>query len=168
MMNALDILFLALIIFLTLLGFYWGLIRQVLALAGLLVGVIVAGRFGPVVAAWLSSFVADALLADALGFVLVVLFVSVVASLVASILRLFVGLLFLGQFDHLAGGVLGLLQGLLASTVVLVTMVTFQVPAWDQLLESSRLAGPLLRISEPVTMLLPEVFRLAVQAALEQ
>lgn len=166
-MNTLDVLFLIIITFFTILGIYWGLIHQVLAVVGLLVGIVMAGRFSGVVAAWLSSFVADEALAGALGFILVVAGVSVIASFVASVLRLFVGLLLLKPVDHLAGGILGLLQGVLTSAVVIVALVTFPVPTWAQALESSQLVEPLLRISGPITLLLPEVFDFAMHAVLD-
>ena len=148
----------------TLLGIYWGFIRQLLSVVGLLVGVGVAGRYGPNVAEWLSSFVADPRLAGALGFLLVLILVSSLASLVASVLRLFVGLLFLGWFDHLLGGLLGLLQAVLAGAAVLTVLVAFPQPGWSTAIAQSQLAGPLLEIGGlfapllpalPVAMLLP-------------
>lgn len=165
-MNSLDITVLVIMAIVTMLGIYWGLLRQVLAIVGLLAGVAVAGRYGTAVAAWLSSFIADDAVVQAAGFLLVVLGVSAAASLVASLLRLFVGLLFLGWLDHLLGGILGLAQGVLASAVLIVALVTFPAPAWNAMLAESRLAPPLLSVGEPVTLLLPEAFRFAVQTML--
>lgn len=150
----------------TLLGIYWGLIRQVLAIVGLLVGVAMAGRYGPEVAVWLSSFVTEPALAGAIGFVAVVLLVSAVASLIASLLRIFVGLLFLGWVDHLLGGVLGLFQAVLAGAALLVGLVAFPVQSLSEALAGSQLAGVLLRISAPITAVLPDFFSAAVRAAL--
>lgn len=150
----------------TLMGVYWGLIRQVLSIVGLLVGIAVAGQYGPDVAAWLSSFLADPLLANVIGFLAVLLLVSSAASLIASILRIFVGLLFLGWLDHLLGGVLGLAQAVLAGAILLVGMVTFPLSAWSDSVGTSALAGALLRVGSPLTALLPEIFNAAVRAAL--
>jgi membrane protein required for colicin V production len=138
-----------------LLGIYWGLIRQVLALVGLLVGVAVAGRYGPDVAGWLSSFVSDPRLAGALGFLLVLGAVSTTASLIASVLHTFAGLLFLGWLDHLLGGLLGLLQAVLAGAVVLTVLAAFPQPAWSDQLAGSQLAGGLLQIGALFAPLLP-------------
>lgn len=140
-----------------LLGIYWGLIRQVLALAGLLVGVAVAGRYGPQVADWLSSFLADPRLAGAIGFILVIVLVSSVASLIASVLHTFAGLLFLGWLDHLLGGLLGLLQALLAGAAILTVLAAFPQPAWSDLLAGSQLAGGLLRLGGLFAPLLPDL-----------
>jgi membrane protein required for colicin V production len=150
----------------TVLGVYWGLIRQVLAIVGLLVGVALAGRYGPDVAIWLSSFIEDPTLAGVIGFIAVMLLVSTAASLAASLLRIFAGLLFLGWLDHVLGGVLGLAQALLVIAALLVAMVTFPLPLWDQALVDSTLSPPFLRISGLLTPMLPEMFTNAVRDAL--
>ncbi len=165
-MNALDYTILIGGALFIILGIYWGLIRQVLALVGLVVGVATAGRYGPTVADWLSSFVADPVFAGAVGYIAVLLLVSAVASLVASLLRLFVGLLFLGWADHLLGGVLGLLQAMLAAAALLLGMATFPLPAWSEALQNSTLAEPLLRVGGVFTPILPELFQGAIRTAL--
>jgi membrane protein required for colicin V production len=147
------------------LGVYWGLIRQVLSIVGLVVGVAAAGRYGPEVAGWLSSFIADPLLAGAIGFLGVLLLVSAGASLIASALRIFAGLLFLGWLDHLLGGVLGLVQAALASAALLVGMVAFPLSAWSDAVATSALAQPLLRIGGVFNGVLPAYFQAALQAA---
>jgi membrane protein required for colicin V production len=146
-----------------LLGVYWGLIRQVLAITGLIVGVAMAGRYGPDVAAWLSSFITDPNLAGIIGFAAVLLLVSALASLAASALRLFVGLLFLGWVDHLLGGLLGLGQAVLAGAALLIGLVTYPAPAWSAAVESSALAAGLLRAGGLLTAMLPEMFGAAVR-----
>src|SRR5262245_49883444 len=93
------------------LGIYWGFIRQVLSLAGLVAGLVFASRYSASVADALSSFVTNDALARVLGFAIVLIGVSAAASLLASLLRRFAGLLFLGWLDHLVGGVLGVFQG---------------------------------------------------------
>ncbi|PDW01042.1 CvpA family protein [Candidatus Chloroploca asiatica] len=138
-----------------LLGVYWGLIRQLLSLIGLVVGIAMAGRYGPEVAAWLSSFITDPLVAGVLGFVGVLLLVSSLASLLASVLRMFVGLLFLGWLDHLLGGVLGLIQAILAAAIIVVAMVAFPLPTWSNAIEGSLLAENLLRIGALFQVFLP-------------
>ncbi len=161
-MNEFDLVILAIILLFTGLGIYWGLIRQVLAIVGFLVGVILAGQYGGDVAGWISSFDVNEALAGALGFILVLLFVSSVASLIASLLRFFVGLLFLGWVDHLLGGVLGLVQALLASAALIIITMAFPLPAWNQSIATSQLTPPLLPLSAALTALLPEMFRVAI------
>jgi membrane protein required for colicin V production len=165
-MSGLDIVLIVVLVLFTALGFYWGLIRQVLALTGLLVGIVVAGRYGPEVAGWFTSFTSNEMLASALGFVAVLVGVSALASLLASLLRIFVGLLFLGWLDRLLGGVLGLVQAVVASSALLVVAVTFPQPSWADAVQASRMADSLLRVGSVAALLLPETFRAAVQAVL--
>jgi membrane protein required for colicin V production len=166
MMNTLDIAILAMLGIFTLLGVYWGLIRQILALTGLVVGIIVAGRYGPNVADWLSSFIADPGLANAIGFIGLVLLVSAIASLIASLLHTFVGLLFFSWLDHLLGGLLGLAQALIAAAAILIGMITFPHPLWAGAVDSSLLAGFVLRVGTLLTPLLPQIFRDALTLTL--
>ncbi|MFV9506487.1 MAG: CvpA family protein [Oscillochloridaceae bacterium umkhey_bin13] len=165
-MNTLDVALLMMAGLFMLLGLYWGLIRQVLSVVGLVVGVVVAGRLSPEVAVWLSSFVADPQVAGAVAFLGVLFLVSTAASLVASVLRMFVGLLFLGWLDHLLGAVLGLIQAVLGGAIMLIAMVTFPLPLWSEAVATSTLAAPLLQVATPISGLLPDLFGLAVQAAL--
>lgn len=165
-MNNLDYVILIGVGLFFLLGLYWGLIRQVLSLLGLVVGIAAAGRYGPDVAAWLSSFVADPVLAGALGFMGVLLLVSSVASLVASALHIFAGLLFLGWLDHLLGGLLGLLQALVAAAALLIAMIVYPLGAWSDAVATSVLARPLLRFGDLFSAVLPEFFQTALEAAL--
>ncbi|MFN3372958.1 MAG: CvpA family protein [Chloroflexus sp.] len=162
MTNADIAIFVALGLF-TILGLYWGLIRQVLAVVGVVVGFMLAGQYGAEVAVWLGSFITDPNLAQALGFIAVLLLVSSVASLIASLLHSMAGLMFLGWLDHLLGAVLGLVQGVIAVTAVLIVLVVFPVDPWSGLLKNSFLAGWMLRLGEPLTLLLPELFAAAVR-----
>ncbi|NNJ10052.1 CvpA family protein [Chloroflexales bacterium ZM16-3] len=165
-MNGLDLTLLIGAGVFVLLGVYWGIIRQVLAIVGLVVGVGMAGRYGPAVADWLSSFITDPAVAGIIGFAAVLLLVSAVASLIASVLRIFVGLLFLGWMDHLLGGVLGLAQAALAGAALLIGLVAFPSPAWSAAVEGSTLAAGLLRVGGALTALLPAMFESAVRGFL--
>ena len=163
-MNIIDIAIVVIVLFAGALGIYWGLIRQVLAIAGVIAGAVVAGRYGPIAAESLLSFISDSSLAQAIGFVLVFAAVSGAASLAASLLHHFVGLLFLGWLDHLLGGLLGVAQGLLVCAVLLVTAAAFPHTAWGQALGESRFAAVVAATAGPAVLpLLPEAYRFAAQ-----
>lgn len=166
-MNSIDIIIVVVALLFGALGLYWGLIRQVLALVGLIAGVVFASRYGGAVADALSSFVSSEMLAGMLGFVIVLVATSSAASLLASLLRRFVGLLFLGPLDHLIGGVLGLLQGLLACTIFLLLGATFPLSLWMPAVAESRLAPTLVQVFSFMLPLLPQSFLLAAQLIFE-
>jgi membrane protein required for colicin V production len=145
------------------LGIYWGFIRQVLALAGLIAGLVFASRYGASVADALSSFIANDTFTRVLGFGIVLIGVSAAASLLASLLRRFVGLLFLGWLDHLAGGLLGLLQGLMICTIVLLTAATFPIALWASAIADSQFAPAVVKTFSFLLPLLPDAFHVAAQ-----
>jgi membrane protein required for colicin V production len=162
-MSSVDTLIVVVILLSGALGIYWGFIRQVLALAGLIAGLVFASRYGANVADALSSFVANDTLARVLGFGIVLIGVSAAASLLASLLRRFVGLLFLGWLDHLAGGLLGLIQGLMVCTIVLLTAATFPLMLWAPAITDSRFAPVIVRAFSFLLPLLPDAFHVAAQ-----
>jgi membrane protein required for colicin V production len=166
-MSTLDIILLAAIIFCGAMGIYWGFIRQALALVGLLAGVALAGRYGGRVADWLSSFISSEPVAQLLGFLLVLVAVSAAASLLATLIRRFVGLLFLGWLDHLIGGMLGLLQGALVSAVLLLAIALFPSVSLSNALASSRAAPALVRVGGALLLpFLPAPVRLTAEQVL--
>jgi membrane protein required for colicin V production len=129
-MSTLDILMAVVLVVCILASAFWGAIRQVIAVGGLLVGLWLAGAYNEQVAGYLS-FLNDSQAQRGLAFVLIVVLVSVVASAIASVLYFVSGLLFFGVFDHLAGAVLGLFQGVIMMGVFLVGTITL-FPQWSQ------------------------------------
>jgi membrane protein required for colicin V production len=162
-MSSVDTIIVVIILLSGALGIYWGFIRQVLALAGLIAGLVFASRYGASVADALSSFVASDTLARVLGFGIVLIGVSAAASLLASLLRRFVGLLFLGWLDHLVGGLLGLLQGLMICTIFLLIAATFPISLWAPAIAESQFAPMVVRSFSFLLPLLPDAFHVAAQ-----
>jgi membrane protein required for colicin V production len=162
-MKSIDTIIVVVVLLFGALGIYWGFIRQVLALAGLIAGIIFASRYGARVADALSSFITNDMLAAVLGFVIVLVGVSSAASLIASLLRRFVGLLFLGWLDHLIGGLLGVLQGLLVCTIGLLIAAAFPLALWTPALSNSQFAPLLVRAFGFLLPLLPDSFHFAAQ-----
>jgi membrane protein required for colicin V production len=163
-MNTLDTVLAVVLAIFTALGIYWGLIRQVLSVVGLIAGVVLASRYGDRVADALSSFISNQTIAQVLGFVFVLIAVSATASLLATLLRRSVGLLFLGWADHLLGGILGLIQGALACTVILIALAFFPSDRFASALTESSVVPWLVRVAGFALLpFLPESFHVAAQ-----
>ena len=166
-MNSVDVAIVIVILVSGALGIYWGVLRQVLAIGGVLAGAVTAGRYSHAVADSLMSFIADAGLARALGFSLIFVLVSGTVSLVASLMHRYAGLLFLESADHVVGGLLGALQGALICVTFVLAAAAFPHMAWSPALDASRFAGLLASVAaEPILSLLPESFRFAAQTML--
>ena len=58
-MITVDLVIITIIVLFTTFGFYWGAIRQLLAVTGLLASIVVASRFAPSVADSLHGMIAD-------------------------------------------------------------------------------------------------------------
>lgn len=142
-MNGLDLALIVVVGLCTLLGTYWGLIRQVLALGGLVAGIGIAGRNYLALADILAGIAPSAApnLLNLIAYFLIILLVSLAVSLVATILRLFVGLLFLGWLDHALGAFLGFVQGALVVTVLLAALAALPASGLAEQVANSRLAG---------------------------
>ncbi len=160
-MNTLDIIILVLLGSGALLGVYWGLIRQVLSIIGVVAAASIAGRTYPLIADLLAAVAPTAPdMLNVVAFILVFTVVSVIVSVVATLLRLFVGLLFLGWLDHVLGGLLGLLQSALVVAVLLALLTAFPAAGLSSQVAGSRFAAWWGRPVLWCLPLLPERFRL--------
>ncbi len=163
-MNSLDIAVIVIVLTFGALGAYWGLIRQLLAVTGLVAGIVLASRYHVEATDVVSVLITDYTLARVIAFILVMVGVNAAASLLATLLHQFVGLLFLGWLDHLIVGLLGALQGFLFCTVLLIIAVTYPADLWASLVKESMVASTLTRlVGELVLVLLPSQFHSAVQ-----
>jgi membrane protein required for colicin V production len=144
-MNWLDIAILAVIVISTLMGIFWGLIRQIIAIFGLVGGIIVAGRFYEPVAEFLHGKDGGGLVADAnwsriIAFVGILIIFSLALGVVGSVLRVLAKLLFLGWLDHLLGGILGFLMAVTLAVPLLVVATVFPVPGLSDAVRTSQVA----------------------------
>ncbi|WP_287045221.1 CvpA family protein [Herpetosiphon sp.] len=159
-MTILDWVLIGILLWYSVLGFYWGTIRQLLALAGLITAIAIAGRIYPGVTDLLISLIP----ATAPGFISVFAFllsllaVTALVSAIATWLRLKVGLLFLGRADHVIGALLGLVQGIVLIGACLAGCVGLpQIGIIDAIQQSSLAEywGPVVLV---IVNLLPETF----------
>jgi membrane protein required for colicin V production len=143
------------------LGFYHGLVRQLAGIIGVIVAVILAGRYGGDVGVALTSVIDDAALTSIAGYVIVFLAVSSLVSLLASVLHRMVNLLFFGWLDQAGGALIGALQGCLIGAALYHFVYAFADAGTRDLLASSRVAAlvvaPFSGIIEP---LVPAILRL--------
>ncbi len=162
-MNWVDITILAVVLSSTLMGLFWGLIRQVMSVAGLVGGIYFAGRFYQPVAELLhgkdgGGMVADANWARIIGFGVVVVGFSLLIGIVGSVIRLVANLLFLGWLDHLLGGLLGLVTSLVLIMSLLVVATVFPVPNLSQAIKESQVAQWLGGFTPAIVAMLPPEF----------
>ena len=154
-MNWLDIIILVVVVIAIFLGLRIGLIKAALSLAGLIVGVILAGLFYTPLAEQLS-FIPQAGVADVVAFAIILIGVMVIAGILARFLKWAASAIMLGWVNHLGGAVFGLVLGSLLCSALLATLSKFFDIAG--LVSQSSLSAILLDRFPAVLALLPEEF----------
>ena len=154
-MNWLDIVILVVIASGTVSGLRVGLIKAALSLGGVILGVILAGRYYMPLAERLS-FIPQAGVADVVAFVLILIVVMLIASLLARLLQWVTSAVTLGWVDHLGGAVLGLVLGaIFASALLAIWTKFFDI---TEIIRQSAIAAVLLDRFPVVLAFLPEEF----------
>jgi len=137
------------------LGLRMGIIRAVLSLAGLIVGIILAGRFYTALAERLT-FIPQEGVAEVVAFAIILIGVMVIASVLARLLKWAASAVMLGWVNRLGGAVFGLVMGALFCAALLATVGNFVDVTG--IISQSGLAGILLDRFPAVLALLPEEF----------
>jgi membrane protein required for colicin V production len=154
-MNWLDITILVILAVAVFYGLKTGIIKAVLSLAGLIVGVVLAGRFYTGFAN-VFGFISNESIANAVAFGVIVIGVMVIAAVIANVLKWITSLVMLGWVNRLGGAVLGLIMGAILCGALLTLWGNFL--GTPVVFAESNLAGILLDRFPAVLALLPGEF----------
>lgn len=169
-MHPADIFLLAVVAYSVWSGFRRGLVREAIALAGWVIGLLVAMGSYASVAPSLEPFITTPSLRLAAAFLLVCLTVVCLAFVIGQMLRKVLSALALGPADHLTGGLFGLARGALIVVLgVGVTARFFQNDPWWREAEIPRAAMPYapeaLALTEKVRDEVKHLPRIQIQTA---
>jgi len=153
-MNWLDIVLLVLLALSALNGLTQGLIRAALSLAGIILGVILAGRFYQPLSD-LFGFISNEHIADIAAFLIILIGVMLLTYLLALLLTKVATVTMLGWVNRLGGAVFGLLVGTIFLSALLATWVKF---FGSDTVTSSAIASFLLDKFPLILALLPPDF----------
>jgi len=153
-MNWLDIVLIVVLALSILGGLTRGLIRTALALAGLIAGILLAGRYYVAFGSWLP--IANTDIANIVAFAIILIAVMVAAAILAFFLRRIISLVMLGWADKLLGALFGLVLGALFCGAVLTLFTRFL--NIEATVGGSWIATMLLDRFPVVLALLPEEF----------
>lgn len=154
-MNAVDISIIVVSLIAAVSGLRQGLVKTVLTIAGLVVGVMMAGRYYERLAALISPSGADWV--KILAYVIVVGVVSLVGSLAGLVVSRIVGAFLLGWLDRLLGALLGLAIGGLFSAAILI-VISMYIPGARGAIFQSKLAPIVMEKIPLLLVLLPGQF----------
>ena len=122
-MSWLDIVILVVLAIGAFSGFKSGLIKMLFTVAGIFLGIFLAGRFSDEFAGVLTFIPDD--WSKIAAFAIILVAVMVIAGILASILSKLISLVLLGWVNRLAGAVLGVVVGALFCGAVLAIWVKF-------------------------------------------
>jgi membrane protein required for colicin V production len=117
-MNWLDIVIAILLIGSIIGGAITGLIKTILSLAGLILGIFLAGHFYAAFAGVLTFLPEQA--ARITAYIIILLAVIIIFGIIASLLDKVLHAILLGWLNHLLGGVIGLISGSIFVGAILV------------------------------------------------
>jgi len=154
-MSWLDIVILVVLAIGTLSGLKIGLIKAALSLAGVIIGVILAGRYYSPLAERLT-FVPQDTIANIVAFAIILVGTMLVAGILAAVLKWIASAVTLGWGNHLGGAAFGFLMGATICGAALATWIKFFGIA--DVVSESYLAGILVDRFPAVLALLPDEF----------
>lgn len=146
-------------------GFRMGLIHMAGTFLGMLVGVVLAGRWYEGVGQWLAPILGlNPLFANVVAFFLVMSLANRIVGLAFTIvdkaLKLVKILPFIGTFDKLGGAILGLLEGIITLGLTLYLASKYDIsPSWRDSLSQSVIVPILIGVSQIIVPLLPQALK---------
>ena len=154
-MNWLDIVIIVVAVLLGIVGLRQGIIRTVFGIAGLIGGIVLAGRYYGGLAAVLSP--SGATWANIAAYAIILIATLIVAGVVGSLVAKLVHFVMLGWLDRLVGCVLGVVIGGLLCAAVLAIVAKYY-PGSVATISQSGLARFLMEQFPLLLALLPEEF----------
>jgi membrane protein required for colicin V production len=157
-MNWLDIVVIVFLAISTITGLRKGLIKTIIPLVGIIIAVVLAGRFYGSVADWLSTWLHSPSQANIAGFAIIFVAVVIASLIIASLLSKFLSLLLLGWVDKLGGAILGLVMGGLVCGAILTIITKYNFPGMEGTVHDSSLASFFVAHFNMVLPFLPSDF----------
>jgi membrane protein required for colicin V production len=137
-------------------GLIRGVVREILGLAALVIGLLLAVTFYPEAARPLGGWIHDSLLAQAAAFFGIWLLAWIVFALVEALLRRIIRRLRLGWIDRLAGLVFGLARGALLVSLLAISFTAFEI--MPRHLVQSKASLRILDAGDAITRAFPPEF----------
>ena len=123
-MSWLDIVILILLVVPTLIGLKIGIIKALFTVVGIIVGIVLAGRFSESLGGSLT-FISDPGWAKIAAYAIILIVVMLIASVLATVLKNIASAVLLGWVNRLGGAVLGFVMGFFFCGALLSMWVNF-------------------------------------------
>jgi membrane protein required for colicin V production len=143
-----------------------GFVRELISLAALVVGLVVAASGYERAAKWFEDLARSQEIALAFGFLALFFAVMLIGALISAIARKMIKTAGLQSFDRFLGAVFGLVRGVLVDCVLLMAMVAFSVKA--EAVQQSELAPYFATGSRVLALVMPRELKGDFQAQFER
>jgi membrane protein required for colicin V production len=124
-MNFLDFLLIGIVAIFLIRGLFRGLVKEVLSLTAIILGVFLASRYQHLLVPHLEMYIKSEMTVDALAYVMVFLGTLVLFWVLAKLISAALDISLLGWVDRAAGGVFGLVEGVLVGLILLTFIQAF-------------------------------------------
>ena len=158
-MHWLDVVIIIILVIPMFIGLRRGVIGIIVPLVGIILGIMVAGRFYNSVADWFHpNWLESQAQANIVAFLIIFILFMAAVLVVSSVLRRFFTLFLLGWFDKVGGLILGLVIGGVISGAILSLISKFFASSVEETVAESTLAAFFLDKFPFVLYLLPKDF----------
>jgi len=134
-MNFLDIILICIVGIFLIRGFFRGLVQEILSLTAIVLAIFLASNYQHLIVPHLELYIKSEITVSALAYVLIFFGTLVVFWLIAKAIRTMLDISLLGWIDRAAGGIFGLLEGVLIGLIILMFLHAF-APKSEWLSES--------------------------------
>jgi membrane protein required for colicin V production len=147
-----DVIIILVIIGSIITGIIRGFVKELSALAGLILGIYIAAQRYPLLEKHLIKVINSSSASKIISFLIIFLVVFFLIILLGLILQKVIQLVMLGWLDKLLGGVFGIVKGLIIVWLILMLVITV-FPNTLQPITKSKLASRIMELGEKITKL---------------
>jgi membrane protein required for colicin V production len=158
-MNWMDAAIVVVFLFFIVTAFNNGFIREIIAIASAIAGVVFAGLFYDDLADSLFTAIDNETAKSALSFIVIFGVITIAGQLLAMLVHPAVTILQLGIVDQLLGAGFGAVKAFIIIEALLILMVTYPRYDLDERIDDSEFATRMLDASRPITEILPDEFK---------
>ncbi|MDM8550547.1 CvpA family protein [Desulfobacterales bacterium HSG2] len=154
-MNPLDILMIVLVSYWLVMGFFRGLVRELVSIAGVSGGFWAACTYYMNAAKYLSKWITEPSYLNISSFLIIFFGVFITIGIIGVIVKYLLKIITFGWVDRLSGGGCGLVKGVLIVSVLLMTFTAF-LSKGVPVIRDSMLSPRVILISEKMAELVPK------------
>ena len=163
-MTWIDVAIVVIFLFFIVTAFSAGLVREVISTGATIGGMVLAGLFYQDIADSLLGSIDNSTTAAVVGFLIIFLGITIAGQLIAMVVHPAITVLQLGMMDQFLGAGFGAVKAFVIIQVLLVLFVTYPRYDLDKRIDDSQFATVMLKMSQPVVKVLPQIFEKKVNA----